>query len=213
MTKMRRFVVIDTETGGLDPNEHSILSLGAVYLLDGAIQDTFSVVIAEPEMSTTLEALRVNGMTMAQIEAEGLPPVVAVNALTSWLLKNDLRQRNTLAGHNVAFDIGFLKRLYRQAGKTDKEYSNCFSHRSLCTQTLALGLDAACVREFPHTSLDGLAKALGVVIREGGEKGKHDSLEDAVATAKILVKELALMRLSATLTREPDVTPDEPAAS
>jgi DNA polymerase-3 subunit epsilon len=42
-----RFLVIDTETGGLQPEMHSILSLGAVVWDDGILGEEFEVLIAE----------------------------------------------------------------------------------------------------------------------------------------------------------------------
>jgi DNA polymerase-3 subunit epsilon len=185
MSKMRKLVVIDTETGGLDPSEHSILSLAAVVWVDGAIEGKFQVVVHEPNMSVTLEALRINGFTKEILETEGVSPVTAAH---------DLRSRVTLAGHNVGFDLGFLKRLYRLAGMSTKEYESRFSHRALCTQTLALALEAAGRCDFKSTGLNGLCEYFGIAIREGGARGRHDALEDATATAKLLTKELALIR-------------------
>lgn len=190
MTK-NRVLIIDTETGGLDPAEHSILSLAAVVWKDGAIDAKFQVVIREPQISTTLEALRINGFTGERLENEGVSPLTAVQSLNNFLLANDIRNRVTLGGHNVAFDIGFLKRLYRLAAVTPKEYGAKFSHRSLCTQTLALALEVAGLETFQSTSLDALCKQFGIDIREGGVKGAHDALEDAVATGKLLTKLLS----------------------
>lgn len=194
MTK-NRVLIIDTETGGLDPAEHSILSLAAVVWKDGAIDAKFQVVIREPQISTTLEALRINGFTGERLENEGVSPLTAVQSLNNFLLANDIRNRVTLGGHNVAFDIGFLKRLYRLAALTPKEYGVKFSHRAICTQTLALGLELAGVVNFGcGTSLNDLCKFFGIDIREGGTAGKHDALEDAVATGKLLTKLLARMQ-------------------
>lgn len=192
--KSKRFAVIDTETGGLDPNEHSILSLAVVLWEDGGITGKFQVVIREPNMRTTLEALKINGFTQDILEAEGVSPLTAVMSLKNFLAANEWRQRVTLAGHNVAFDVGFLRRLCRLGGMTPKEYGTLFSHRSLCTQTLALALEATGRCVFGSTSLDALCKYFGIVIREGGEQGRHDALEDATATAKLLTAELALIR-------------------
>jgi DNA polymerase III epsilon subunit-like protein len=191
---IHRLLVIDTETGGLDSAEHSILSLGAVIWNEGSIEAKFQVVIREPQMSTTLEALRINGFTHEIIENEGVVPLIAVQSLQNFLLMHDMRTRATLAGHNVSFDIGFLKRLYRLAGFGDKDYGKKFSHRALCTQTLAIALMAAGRCDFRSTGLNALCDYFNIVIREGGKLGRHDALEDATATAKLLTAELALIR-------------------
>lgn len=190
----KRLVVIDTETGGLDCTIHSILSLAAVIWNDGNIEAKFQVIIREPQMSTTFEALRVNGFTHEIIENEGVSALTAVQSLQNFFLANDVRSRITLAGHNVAFDVGFLKRLYRLAGISEKEYRKMFSYRVLCTQTAALLLEAAGRCDFKSTSLNALCKYFGIVIRENEEYGRHDALEDATATARLLTAELALIR-------------------
>jgi DNA polymerase III epsilon subunit-like protein len=179
---------------------------------DGSIEGKFQVVIREPNMKTTLEALRINGFTKEILETEGVSPVTAVLALQNFLLTHDLRSRVTLAGQNVGFDIGFLKRLYRIAGKTEKEYTAKFSHRALCTQTLALGLEAADRCTFKSTGLNGLCDYFGIVIREGGAEGRHDALEDATATAKLLTAELALIRDPRKAAPYPDVDFSAPDA-
>jgi DNA polymerase III epsilon subunit-like protein len=190
----KRLLVIDCETGGLDCREHSILSLGAVIWNDNSIDAKFQVVIREPLMSTTLEALRINGFTNEIIENEGVSPSTAVQALQNFLLANDLRGRITLVGHNVAFDVGFLRRLYRLAGLSDKQYEKMFSHRVLCTQSLALALEAAGRCDFRRTSLDALCRYFKIDIREDASFGRHDALEDACAAAHLLTAELALIR-------------------
>jgi DNA polymerase III epsilon subunit-like protein len=190
----KRLLILDAETGGLDCAEHSVLSLGAVIWNNGNIDAKFQVVIREPQMSTTLEALRVNGLTHEIIENEGVSPLTAVQALQNFLLANDLHPRITLAGHNVAFDVGFLRRLYRLAGFPDKAYGKIFSYRVLCTQTLALALEAAGRCDFKSTSLDALCKHFKIKIRDEDTYGRHDALEDATAAARLLTAELALIR-------------------
>lgn len=190
----KRLLVIDCETGGLNCVEHSVLSLGAVIWNDGSIDAKFQVVIREPQISTTLEALRINGLTHEIIENEGVSTLTAVQSLQNFLLANDLRPRITLVGHNVAFDVGFLKRLYRLAGVTDKEYGKWFSHRVLCTQTLALALETVERCDFKSTSLNALCRYFKIKIRDEDTYGRHDALEDATAAARLLTAELALIR-------------------
>lgn len=45
-----KLLSVDTETGGLDPNVQSILSLGAAVLEDGVVTDTINIWIAESEI-------------------------------------------------------------------------------------------------------------------------------------------------------------------
>lgn len=192
MRQRRKLLIIDTETGGLDPGQHSILSLAAIVWHDGAVEDHYYTLIAEPEIVAEAGALKVNKLTVEQVQAEGVSPYTAFAALQSMLQKHDMRTDVRLAGHNVAFDVGFLKRLLRLAGAEDK-YRRLFSYRSLCTQTGALLLEQAGRIDLPggSASLDALVKLWSIKLdRTEG----HNALADAYATAEVLKKELVLMQ-------------------
>lgn len=176
-----KLLVIDTETGGLDPERHSILSLAAVIYQEGAISGTFKVNIREYEMLITDEARHVNGIDSTT--HEGSSPWHAMQLLINWMAKNELYGQRILVGHNVAFDIGFLKRLIRMAGA---DFHLNFSHRSICTQSVALLLEQADRLDLHGSaSLDNVAKSLGL---PGRSTEYHDCLEDAILTAKVLKK-------------------------
>jgi len=192
MSQKRKLLIIDVETGGLDASKQSILSLAAVVWHAGAIEDHYYTLIAEPEIIAEEGALKVNKLTIEQVQDEGVTPTAAFNALQSMLLKHDMRSDVRLVGHNVAFDVTFLKRLLRLAGKTDKEYGRLFSYRSLCTQAGALLLEQAGRLDLPggSASLDSLVKLWGVKLdRTDG----HNALADAYATVQVLNKELTMI--------------------
>ena len=136
-------------------------------------------------------ALKVNKLTIEQVRAEGVTPHAALAAIRLMLQKNDMRSDVRIVGHNVAFDIGYLKRLFRLAGE-EPAYRKLFSYRSLCTQAGALLLEQAGRIDLPggSASLDALVKLWAVKLdRVEG----HNALADAYATAEVLNKELALI--------------------
>ena len=185
----RKLLVIDCETGGLDPQMHSILSFAAVVVNAGAIEDMMHLLIAEPEIIAEPEALRVNGLSVEQLKVAGVTPAQAVWALENMLQQHDMRGRVTLAGCNVAFDVGFMKRLYRLA---NGDFSGRFSRRTLDVQTGALLLEQAGRISLPggSASLDSLCDHFGVPLDRGAG---HSALEDAEATAQVLHKMLILL--------------------
>ena len=191
MSAARKILVIDTETGGIDVTQYSILSLGAVIWSQGSIVDSIHILIHEPDLHCEDGALRVNGFTREQIMAEGISPGQAIQTLHNFLLKNDYRGKVVLAGHNVQFDIGFLRRLYRLAGQ---DFEKKFSYRPICTMTLALALELAERFSFRSTSLNALCIHFGIVIREHGATGVHNAEEDAKATAQLLTVLLNFIR-------------------
>jgi len=128
-----QLVYIDTETGGLDPAKHAILEVALVTRI-GNVQRTFSRLIREPGLemgeSITEKALEVNGLTLTQIRSDGRNvSEVAVQA-AGWL--QDVAKEAgvgsvCLAGQNVPFDIGFLRRLFTKAGTS---FPQVVGHRS-----------------------------------------------------------------------------------
>jgi len=190
-----KLLVVDVETGGLDPSEHSILSLGAVVLDEGEVVDKFLATIKEPNFLATEPALKINGFTKERIEKEGHNPEEVVLEFESFILRNDFDDdKIVLAGHNVNFDIGFIKRLY---SFTKQSYESRFSHRVLDTQTAALLLKYAGRITTEATSLDALCACFGI---KGRKKGTpHTALEDAELTAELLKRELKMLEQPLTI--------------
>lgn len=194
----RKLIVVDTETAGLDPSEHSILSFAAVIYQDGGISGSFAVDVCELELCVQEPhdigggkmgtALDVNGFTIERIKA-GASPWMAVKAFQNWLMQNELYGKQVLVGHKAEFDAGFLRRLWTMAGE---DFEAQFGHRYLCTQSAALLLEQAGRIELSggSSSLDNVAAAFGL----SRTAEKHDALEDATLTAKVLAKMVSKIR-------------------
>ena len=184
-----KVVFIDTETGGLDASKNSILSFAAVILHNGSISDSMYCLVREPEINAEPSAMAINKLDLEVVATEGLTPAEAVFKLKNFLLRNDIRSKAQFAAHNAPFDIAFTKRMFSLAGES---YDKVFSYRPLCTQTGALLLELAGRISLPggSASLDNLVKFFKVDLdRTAG----HNALNDAIAGAKVLVKELELI--------------------
>ena len=179
-------LVIDTETGGLDPLRHSILSLGAVIWEDGRLVDSIEIFVREIECATDPEAIAINKMSLAWLNEHGVSPVVAVKQLEAFLALHFGTKKVPLVGHNVHFDIGFVQRLYRLGGGA---YERRYSHRVLDTASVLALLILA--RRLPPAvaSSDGAFEYFGIRGRE-----RHTALGDALATAELLNALLTLAR-------------------
>jgi DNA polymerase-3 subunit epsilon len=93
-----------------------------------------------------------------------------------------------LAGHNVAFDVAFLKRLYRLAGVS---YPDFYSHRLL--DTASLGLFFILSGHLPS----GVAKSdeLFAYFQIPFDRDRrHSALGDARATAQLINAFLKMAR-------------------
>jgi ribonuclease T len=181
----RKLLIIDVETGGLDPATDAICSLAAVVYNDGP-EESLHLLIDDPSGAKNPEAMALHGITQNDINATGVGPWVAVQRIKGLLQRNDMRGRVVLAGHNLPFDVGFLKRLYRLAGEP---YELQFSYGGLDTKVAALMLEAAGRIEPATSSLVHAAPAVGVAHNEA-----HDALADAMATAKVLKRMIDLIR-------------------
>lgn len=177
---MQKLIVVDTETAGLDPNKHSILTFGACLYHDGAVVSTFLGKVCEPVLCVDEEALAVNGLKVADVTGWDTPLQVVIQ-FQQWLLRNEQYGKQTLVAHGVRFDEPFLRRLWDLAGKNFDEQ---FSHRMVCTQSAAHLLALARRLDLPgnSTSLDNVAAVFGFK----REHKNHDALEDAILTARVL---------------------------
>jgi len=190
---MTRLLLLDTETGGLDPERFSLLSVGLVLWEEGQLgaQDEFSV--AEPEIRYEPEAMAVNRIDVSILGATGLPPTQAVARLEHFLDSHFSRSpgdRILVAGHNVGFDVAFLRRLYRLAGRPGM---TIFSHRVLDTSVILQFLALAGRLPATVTSSSGAFSYFGIDLPPGK---RHTALADARATGELLTKLVAFVRES-----------------
>lgn len=173
----RRVVVLDTETGGLDPLRHSLMSVG---LVDFSGEHRLEVYVLEPDVQFDPESMAVNGIDLDWLRANGLSPTAACDRIEAFLDGIGLGRPLMVAGHNVAFDLAYMRRLYTMAGRP---LPRDFSHRSLDTHTLLYAW--ACAGRLPPgaRSSDGAFAHFGVA---PPEHLRHTALGDAVATRDLL---------------------------
>ena len=177
-------IVLDTETGGLDPLVHSILSAGLVSA-DGAHK--MEIFIREPEIVSNPRSMAVNGLDLDEIRAVGLEPKEACEALDAFVESVARGGRVMTVGHNIAFDIAFLRRLYRLA---DRDLPQYFSHRTVDTHTLMWALVAQ--GKLP-ASVKGSDSAFAHFGVSPPPETRHTALADAEATRLLLGELLALV--------------------
>lgn len=181
-----KYLVIDTETGGLDPHKHSLLSIAGVIWVPGQEpRKSFDFLVKEPLITAQPEALIVNGIDLSLLAKQGFTPKEGVSQIQKALF-DGFGDRNTnglvpLAGHNVGFDISFLKRLYRLAESDDYEHD--FSHRSLDTSSILTFLMCAGHLPFNKPKSDFLFEFCNVM---PSDEQRHTALGDALATANAL---------------------------
>jgi ATP-dependent DNA helicase DinG len=156
----RVYVALDIETTGLDSERDAILEIGAVRFKGHQVYDTFSTLI-NPERPIPYKIQQLTGITPADVNSA--PRLDEVLPKLGRFVGD-----NPIMGHNVNFDLGFLRRqgLFEQ-------------HPSIDTFELASIL-------LPYAGRYGLTHLLDYLdIKISPEDQAHRALDDAQATRRL----------------------------
>jgi DNA polymerase III alpha subunit (gram-positive type) len=182
-----RVLVYDTETGGTNPDKHSLLSLGALAgdLDTGEVFGQFELLHKLPSLDDYVidqGAIEVHGITAAQCMAEGV--------LTDQIRDQfaDLYYDNNcvlLGGHNVVFDENFVAR--QLFGISNSEFEQTFTYSKLDTLPV-IRFFAGVEKMKQGATLKQTTKALGIDMSDIKSGGYHAALFDVIATFRIMCK-------------------------
>lgn len=160
-----RFSVVDLETTGLSPTDHSILQAAMVTSVDGSIVDEWSSFVRLRHPFARLGPTEVHRIRRRQ--------VVLAPSLRSVLLEISRRLDATVfVAHNVSFDWAFLTAASRRTGVELPKIPR------LCTLRLSRSLDTD--RSRSHR-LGDVSAAYAI-----DNDRPHDALHDARTTALVL---------------------------
>ena len=96
------YVVVDTETTGLNPEDGAkLIEIGAVKVKNGRIVDTYSQLI-NPQMIVPPHITQLTGITQSELEG-GMDAAAALEAFLEFVGKD------ALVGYNLQFDLEFLR--------------------------------------------------------------------------------------------------------
>lgn len=181
---MRPLVFVDCETTGLDPARHELIEVAVLRVHPQTLVVEAEVALkVRPERieDADPEALRINGYSEeAWADAISLDEAMAQLA--------PVLEGAMLAGHNVAFDRGFLDAAWRRVGRRPEN----IDHHLLDTATLAWPLLSSGTLD--SVSLTPVCKHLGI---ERGEE--HWALDDARASLEVSRRLLPTMEDHAQL--------------
>jgi DNA polymerase III alpha subunit (gram-positive type) len=110
---MKNILIVDTETGGLNPSVNGILSISLKLLNE---EESLTIYFKpDPRFIYEAQALKINKLDLLQLKQQGLNFEDGSLIIHRWLLelqsKYNIKQF-TLVGHNITFDIPFLKQIF-----------------------------------------------------------------------------------------------------
>ena len=179
-----RFVVLDSETTGLNPVVDRLITIGAVAVQANEIvlEDSFSALL---QVERNTEAVTVHGVTRDEAR-KGLTEPQAIERFLDYL------RDGVIVGHHIGHDIATFD------VALERHWGTKLLNRSLDTMDLTLHLerDGAFAGRPPirHFTLDSLCTMFGVIPHD-----RHTATGDAFITAQVFQR---LLRLSARCQRD-----------
>ena len=168
-----RFVVLDSETTGLNPRVDRLITIGAVAVRNSEIlvEDSFDALI---KVDRNTEAVTVHGVTRDQ-STRGVEEAVALEGFLEYL------EDGVIVGHHIGHDITTID------AALERHWGIQLMNRSLDTMDLTLHLerDGAFAGRPPirQFTLDGLCAMFGVIPHD-----RHTASGDAFITAQVFLR-------------------------
>jgi len=168
---MRREIVLDTETTGLDPRSgHRLIELACVEVVDYVPTGRTFHVYVDPERDIDPDAERVHGISRAALV--GKPKFADATVAAAFLA---FVEDAVLVAHNAGFDRGFINHELGLAGHPPLVESRWVDTLRMAQQ------------KFPgmYNSLDALCKRFKISL---AERDKHGALIDARLLAAVYLE-------------------------
>ena len=165
--KTNRFVVISTETTGLNPNKDVVLSIGAVAVENNTIvvNDSFEVILLQYIF------LHDNGLSNEFIVESKLPKLGEPEAIQAFV---DFIGNAILVGHRIHFDIEMINEALYKMG------CSRIKNEAIDIEVMYRKLIDSSDKQF---SIDELCQIFKV-----SKNDRHSSAEDAYTIALLFLK-------------------------
>lgn len=176
-------VVIDTETGGLDSLQHSLLTVALIVTRNLEIIASKEWHLKHEDYHTTERALEINGIDIETHDASATPAAEAISDMLDFLDHHRLpEERVVFFGQNTIFDKQFLEAAVEQSGQM-KRYRSIVSHRYIDLMSITAFLNLSGHINTDNLGLDAVVTSLGVEREQ-----RHSALGDARMTLKALIE-------------------------
>lgn len=181
-----KILFIDTETGGIDPANNSLLSLALVVWKESEIGASMEILIDDGVLNVTQKALEINGIDLEEHKKNAVSPALAIEKLNGFLKQHfQDDEKITLGGHNITFDVNFLNTFLTRNGFS---FQQRFSHRFVDTATILFYLYLTGKLKSKITSSQDAFDYFGIPV-----EGRHTALGDVIATARLFSRLVSIL--------------------
>ena len=170
-----RFVVLDTETTGLDAEKDKILSIGAVAVKDQKIfiGDRFEYYLKQVYTAKG-DSIKIHGI-LPKHNLNGLAPKEVLILLLDYL------RNSVIVGHHIGFDFAVLNRAFQE--HLGGQLRNPVLDTNYLAKRIHSPFYKTSIDQNQNFSLDALCKQYHVPVH-----GRHTASGDALITALLLLK-------------------------
>lgn len=165
LLKNLNFCVFDLETTGGNHEKDKIIEIGLVKIRNLEITETKSFLI-QPEIRIPDFIQKLTSIKQSDVEHS--PKIEDVIDEVLEFMGEDI-----LVAHNSSFDVPFFNSVLRRLNKEELE------NKSICTNLMTKYL----IPNLMNSNLNYMSKIFGI-----SHKKAHRALDDAIATAKLLLK-------------------------
>ena len=171
----QRFVILDTETTGLDPVNARLLSFGAIAATDIALDLADSVEITFRQQPAEVgETVQVHGILKSHL-GKGIAPRAALHRVIEFI------SDAVLVGHHIDFDLKMLNKTLQEEFPGSR-----LKNKTIDTANLALRLEHfndGYVYQPEDYTLDSLCQRYGISLTD-----RHTAAGDAFITGQLFLK-------------------------
>lgn len=164
------FIVCDVETTGLSPSDSRITEIALIKVVNGELTSKYTTLV-NPQQHIPYGITELTGISNEDVYDK--PTFADIAHEVYNFIYGEFSPEIIFTGHNVMFDYKFLQTAFINAG-----YGNKFRLKTLCTCKLARRIH----RRLKSKSLSRLCEYYNIKRRNS-----HRALDDALATAKILM--------------------------
>lgn len=172
-----KILFMDAETGGLNPEKHSLLTIALAVYEDKKIIDEIEIAIKHKDYIVSPKALEINKINLIEHDKTSISSKDAVQEIIKFIKSNFGEEKPTIGGHNVEFDYKFLDKLFINEKEPLWKY---VSHRKLDTCSLMNFLIITKRIEVENASLESAINYFGIKA-----DARHTAKDDVRATIKL----------------------------